>query len=223
MERLPRISLLVAALALSLAAPLPLRAQDAPDAAAITLPAITVSTVQTRLLRDRVVGAGLVTPVERVLVQPLIEGQPIESLEAEVGDKVEQGQVLARLSSSTLRLQESQFAASRASAEAAIAQSEAQLLEARSIADEATHRNARPGATGIAPMSVLTAVASEAGSDGLVIGLRDGAGLARLRPLCAMGTGSFNTVLPAWSVITRDPFFITRFFPTSTCRWSRSR
>ncbi|MDZ4134711.1 MAG: efflux RND transporter periplasmic adaptor subunit, partial [Paracoccaceae bacterium] len=47
------------------------------------------------------------------------------------------GQVLARLSSSTLELQKSQLAASLASARAMIAQSEAQQLEARSTADEA--------------------------------------------------------------------------------------
>ena len=50
------------------------------------------------------------------MVQPLIEGQPIETLLAEVGDRVQKGEVLARLSDSTLKLQESQFAAQRASA-----------------------------------------------------------------------------------------------------------
>ncbi|MCA3445545.1 MAG: efflux RND transporter periplasmic adaptor subunit [Rhodobacter sp.] len=115
----------------------------APKTMAPALPAITVSTVSQRVLRDRVIGSGLVTPVERVLVQPLIEGQPIESLEVEVGDIVTKGQVLARLSSSTLMLQQSQLAASRASAVAAIAQAEAQLLEAKSASDEATRINER--------------------------------------------------------------------------------
>lgn len=118
-------------------------APAAPESAAANLPAITVSTVSLRVLRDRVVGSGLVTAVERVLVQPLIEGQPIETLEVEVGDIVTKGQVLARLSSSTLKLQQSQLAASRASALAAIAQTEAQLLEAKSASDEATRINER--------------------------------------------------------------------------------
>jgi HlyD family secretion protein len=95
------------------------------------------------VLRDRVVGSGLVTPVERVLVQPLIEGQPIETVEVEVGDLVTKGQVLARLSDSTLTLQKSQLAASRALALAAIAQTEAQLLDARSASDEAARINER--------------------------------------------------------------------------------
>jgi HlyD family secretion protein len=123
----------------------PLRAETAQATApaAPSLPAITVSAVETRPMRDRIIASGLVTPVERVLVQPLIEGQPIEALDADVGDIVKAGQVLARLSDSTLKLQMSQFTASRASAEAAIAQGAAQLLEAQSAADEATRVNDR--------------------------------------------------------------------------------
>ena len=122
----------------------------AEDAATVqkdaTLPAITVSTVKMAHLRDRVVASGLVAPVEKVLVQPLIEGQPIESLNAEVGDTVTAGQVLAKLSDSTLRLQESQFEASLASAQAQVAQAEAQLLEANAKADDAKRINERTAA-----------------------------------------------------------------------------
>ncbi|MCA3510361.1 MAG: efflux RND transporter periplasmic adaptor subunit, partial [Rhodobacter sp.] len=147
MKRMP---LLIAALAAALGpagiGPLSAMAQTGsatPETAAPVLPSITVSTVSRRVLRDHVIGSGLVTPVERVLVQPLIEGQPIESLEVEVGDIVTKGQVLARLSGSTLKLQQSQLAASRASAVAAIAQAEAQLLDAKSASDEATRINER--------------------------------------------------------------------------------
>ncbi len=134
-----RLFLLAALSGAAVAMSAPVRAENAAPAekTAISLPAITVSAVGRRTLRDRVVASGLVAPVERVLVQPLIEGQPIEALLVEVGDMVEQGQVLARLSDSTLRLQESQFAASRAAAVASIAQAEAQVLERRSTADEA--------------------------------------------------------------------------------------
>jgi HlyD family secretion protein len=140
--------LATAAIALLCAGPLALRAwaESAPAAETppeMTLPAITVTAVTPRVLRDRVVGSGLVAAVERVLVQPLIEGQPIESIEVEVGDSVTKGQVLARLSTSTLKLQETQLAASRASAVAAIAQSEAQLLEAQAAADEAARVSQR--------------------------------------------------------------------------------
>lgn len=137
---------LAAALALT-TAPAALRAESvAPAPAATTLPAISVSTVARRDLRDRVIASGLIGPVEEVRVQPLIEGQPIETLLADVGDRVAEGQVLATLSASTLDLQKSQFAASLASARATIAQAEAQLLEARAAADEAKRVNDRTAA-----------------------------------------------------------------------------
>jgi len=120
---------------------LPVLAEAATDAAAPVatevLPAISVAKVESRALRDRVIASGLVSPVEQILVAPLIEGQPIEALEADVGDFVQAGQVLARLSRTSLELQKTQVAASSASAKATIAQVEAQLIEARASADEA--------------------------------------------------------------------------------------
>ena len=103
----------------------------------VGLPAITVATVEKRLLRDRIFASGLIGPVERVYVQPEIEGQAIAEILAEVGDTVSQGQVLARLSDTALGLQNSQLEASRASANAQIAQAEAQLVGAQASADEA--------------------------------------------------------------------------------------
>ncbi len=79
----------------------------------------------------------MIGPVEMVQVQPLIEGQPIERLMADVGDTVAEGQVLAVLSKSTLELQRSQVLASLAAAKATIAQAEAQLIDAESAAAEA--------------------------------------------------------------------------------------
>lgn len=130
---------------LTLLAPQAPRAQEAEAPAAVqpALPAITVSTVTVDRLRDRVIASGLIGAVELVQVQPLIEGQPIEALEADVGDRVEAGQVLATLSSSSLELQRSQAVASLAAARAAIAQAEAQIAEARANADEARRVNER--------------------------------------------------------------------------------
>jgi HlyD family secretion protein len=134
---------LPALLSLALAAPLHAQ-EEAPAAPAEpSLPAITVSTAETRLLRDRVIVSGLVNPVEQVQVAPLIEGQPIETLLADVGDRVEAGQVLATLSKTALDLQRSQNLASLASARAAVAQVEAQLVEAQAAADEAARVNDR--------------------------------------------------------------------------------
>ncbi len=101
------------------------------------LPAITVSSVEPRMLTDRVIASGLVAAVEEVQVQPLIEGQPINELLADVGHNVVEGQVLARLSTSTIELQLSQLTANRASVTAQIAQAEASLVQATTNAEEA--------------------------------------------------------------------------------------
>ena len=106
-------------------------------AVAEVLPAITVSTVTKRRLTDIVLASGLIAPIEEVQVAPLIEGQQIEALLVDVGDTVTAGQVLARLSVSTLELQRSQLAATVAAAKAAVAQAEAGLLESQSTAAEA--------------------------------------------------------------------------------------
>ena len=108
-----------------------------PSAAHANRPAITVTPAALAVLRDRVRASGLVAAVERILIQPQIEGQAIDSIEAEVGDHVAAGTVLARLSETALKLQKSQLAASRASAVALIAQAEAQLIEANASAAEA--------------------------------------------------------------------------------------
>lgn len=106
-------------------------------------PAISVVPAQLAVLKDRVRASGLVAAVERVLVQPQIEGQPIDSILAQVGDHVAAGTVLAQLSDTSLRLQKSQLMASRAAAVAQIAQAEAQLVEARSTAEEANRARNR--------------------------------------------------------------------------------
>ena len=116
---------------------------EAPVADTQVLPAITVSAVETRHLRDVVLASGLVAPQETIQVAPLIEGQPIEALLADVGDKVAAGQVLARLSTSTLDLQKAQLAASLAAAKAQIAQAQAQVIAANSSAAEAQRTSDR--------------------------------------------------------------------------------
>lgn len=153
--RLTSPTILMAALLLAL----PAQAEDAVAEAGVVeavLPAITVTEVALRPLRDRVIASGLVGPVEEVQVQPLIEGQPVEQLLADVGDLVAEGQVLAVLSKSTLELQRSEAVASLASSEASIAQAEAQLVEAEANAAEAervSERTAKLREQGSAPQA----------------------------------------------------------------------
>lgn len=137
-------ALLLAAL-LQLGAAAPLWAEAATEPAAtqtpstqapssVPAPHITVAKVQTRTLRDIVIASGLIGAVEQVQVAPLVEGQPIEALLADVGDQVAEGQVLARLSDSTLALQKLQLTASLAAARATITQADAQSDEAARVA-----------------------------------------------------------------------------------------
>lgn len=138
-----RPALLAALIALSATAAGAAETAEPAAPEAVQPPAITVMTVATRDLRDRVIASGLVGAVDRVDVAPLIEGQPIEALLADVGDTVVAGQVLARLSEATLELQRSQGEAQLASAKAAVAQAEASLVEARASADEARRQATR--------------------------------------------------------------------------------
>ncbi len=132
---------ILAATAVRAESPVPESAAAAPG-----LPAISVTSAAPRDLSDRVIASGLVAPVEFVQVQPLISGQPIEDLLADVGDTVTKGQVLAVLSDTTLILQKTQNEAQRASASAAIAQGEASILEAQANADEAARAATRSAA-----------------------------------------------------------------------------
>lgn len=130
---------------------------------ALTLPTISVATVGTQMLSDRVIASGLIAAVEEVQVVPLIEGQPIETLLADVGDWVEAGAVLARLSTSTLELQHAEAVAGVAAAEATIAQVNAQMVEAEAGAEQAEREMIRATTLkeqGTAPQSVWDAANS---------------------------------------------------------------
>lgn len=110
-------------------------AQD--TATPVSAPAITVTPVVTRTLEDIVVASGTIEPVELVTIAPQIEGQQIEQLFVDVGDRVEAGDLLVRLGDDILQIEKEQLAASRVSADVNISQADAVLTEARSTADEA--------------------------------------------------------------------------------------
>ncbi|WP_137136216.1 efflux RND transporter periplasmic adaptor subunit [Rhizobium sp. FKY42] len=141
-------ALFIAALA-STALISPLAAQEQKPAQATTqadksnLPAIVVTTVSERDLRDSVVASGTIRAVEEVYVQPLVDGLSIKSLKVDVGDKVNAGQVVAELNSDSLLLQKSQLQANKAKAEAGLAQYRAQVIEAQANADDAIRQRDR--------------------------------------------------------------------------------
>lgn len=136
---------LLFSLPLLAAAPLPAAAVDAEKSPTATTqpPSIVAARAVEAEITDRVLANGMITAVEEVLVAPQVEGLAIESLEADVGDRVEAGSVLATLSDDQLILQESQLEANRAKALASIAQLEAQLAEVNSNAAESVKTSNR--------------------------------------------------------------------------------
>jgi HlyD family secretion protein len=140
----PSFSLLIA-LPILTALASPASAADAQEAAPTGAlpPAIVAVRAEKAPITDRVLSNGMITAQEEVLVAPQVEGLAIESLEADVGDRVEAGDVLATLSKDQLILQRSQLDANRAKALAAIAQLEAQLAEVESNAQESVKASER--------------------------------------------------------------------------------
>lgn len=165
---LPLIAALIAAPVFAA----PVLAQDAP-----VYPSITVSTVGTQKLRDIIVASGLVGPVDQVAVVPMVQGQQVAELLADVGDVVTAGQVIARLSSSAFSLQTTELqsaldAAKKANDAALVANlteqldaankalARAELTIARTdvkapVAGEITARSAQLGALPNGPMFTI--------------------------------------------------------------------
>jgi len=117
-------------------------AETTAPAAAIVLPAITVTTVGLRQVEDHVLASGLIAPVEQVAVVPLIEGQPIETLAADVGDTVTAGEVLATLSTATLTLQQSQLQATLAAAQSNAAEAKRTALRTAALLSQGSATSA---------------------------------------------------------------------------------
>ncbi len=118
-------------------------AQEEPPKPAPRLPAIVVTAVAERPLTDRVIATGTIRPIDEILIQPLVDGLPIKTLNVDVGDRVEAGSVLAVLDGDALVLQKSQYQANKAKAEAGLAQSRAQVVEAQASYDDAIRQRDR--------------------------------------------------------------------------------
>jgi len=126
--------------------PAPAFAQDpaapAPAPTEIKLPSIVVTEAIEKPLVDRVIATGTIRPVEEVYVQPLVDALSIKTLNADVGDEVKADSVLATLNDDALLLQKSQLQANKAKAKAAVAQYQAQVIEAQAnVADTTRQRD----------------------------------------------------------------------------------
>ncbi|MEW6255919.1 MAG: efflux RND transporter periplasmic adaptor subunit [Pseudomonadota bacterium] len=144
---------------------LALGALSAPALAADPVPpadekglAVSVTHPQRRELSDTLLVTGSLLPREEIQVGPEIEGYRLVELLAEVGDKVEKGQVLARLSRDMLDVQLAQNTANAAKAKATIAQQKAQLdqtLAQEAEASSAVDRTRQLRKSGVASQEQL--------------------------------------------------------------------
>ena len=110
---------------------------------AVPLPVVTTVTVAPREIVDRAIVSGTLVPRDEVLVAAEVDGLRIVEVLAEEGDRVEKGQVLARLSREMLDTQLAQNRATIARAEAAIAQGRDGIEQADAAAQEAALSLAR--------------------------------------------------------------------------------
>jgi HlyD family secretion protein len=109
-----------------------------PQAPAVpNAPAVTVVRAVERELTERAIVTGTLVPREEILVAPEVEGFRIAEVLAEEGDVVKEGQVLARLSRDVLETQLAQNAATRARAEAGIAQARSSIIQSEAAHTEA--------------------------------------------------------------------------------------
>ncbi|WP_029876915.1 efflux RND transporter periplasmic adaptor subunit [Xanthobacter sp. 126] len=113
----------------------PAKAADAARAAALS---VTVVKPRPDTLTDTLLVTGSIKPREEIEVGPEIEGYRLMEILVEAGDRVQKGQVLARLSRDVLETQLAQNTASAAKARAAIAQQQAALDQAIAQETEAT-------------------------------------------------------------------------------------
>ena len=118
-----------------LALTIPTSAQEAPPSEA--LPSVTVTPVIREEIAHQIPLSGTLVAREEALVFARLAGQDITAIEAEAGDHVEAGDVLARLEDGTLTAQVAQAEANLAAARAGVAQAEAQQASAAAQAEQA--------------------------------------------------------------------------------------
>ncbi len=163
--RNPAVKAVLVALGL-VAAPVLAQTQGAPSSTARAQasnaqprpPAITVAEVTRSEVVARILVSGTLVAREEVLVTPQVDGLAIVELLAEEGQRVEAGQVLARLNRAQLDVALSQNAAQIQRVEAAIAQANAQIAEAEAAntqAQNALRRTQTLRAEGVATADIF--------------------------------------------------------------------
>jgi HlyD family secretion protein len=167
---------------------LPIGAPDCPARAAAAEvsppppPAVTVAPAERREFVDRLFVSGTLVPREEAQVATRIDGLSIVEVDAEDGDRVIAGQVLARLDRSQLDALLAGNDAATKRADAAIAQSNSLIAQAQAQVDWTTADYARAQKLGGGVMSASTIEQRETAMKSAAAQLaaaRDGLGVAQ--------------------------------------------
>lgn len=131
---------------------------EAPQAQGAKGLTVTVTRPQARLMTETLLATGSLKAREEIQIGPEVEGYRLVEILADVGDRVERGQLLARLARDMLQVQIAQNNASGARAEAAIAQQNAtldQMLAQETEASAAVDRARQLRKTGVISQETL--------------------------------------------------------------------
>lgn len=158
-------------------------AATATEPAAVRPASATVEPARMAEVLAQVPVTGTLVARQEVQIYPQVSGFEVEEIAVEAGDRVEAGQVLARLSDATLKAQLSQAEAELQRAEAGVSQSrsqiasgEAALKQAKAALDRA-QRLQQSGNTSQA--SLDQAVADEAAAQAALASSSDGVAVAQ--------------------------------------------
>jgi HlyD family secretion protein len=174
---------ILTALGLSLLAVTPLSAEGSEASQNRNLPSVTVSPARIAEVQARIPVSGTLVARQAVQIFPQVSGHEITELLVETGDKVEKGQVLARLSTDTLAARMAQADAEYQRAEASVGQarsnidsSEALLTQAGSALERALQL--KQGGN-VAQAALDQAIATEANARAQAASAADGLAVAQ--------------------------------------------
>jgi RND family efflux transporter MFP subunit len=126
------------------------------EAPKVAPPAVSVVKVETRRFVDRLFVSGTLVAREEVLVAPKIADLTVIEIDAEDGDRVQKGQLLARLDRSQLDALLVQNDAARARADAAIDQAKSMIAQSASQLEYAANDYSRARQLGAGVMAAAT-------------------------------------------------------------------
>lgn len=106
-------------------------------------PSVSVVAAERSAFAETILVTGSLTARREILVSPQIEGYRVSEILVEEGDRVDTGQVLARLADDTLKAQLAQLEANLLRADASIAQARSRITEAEATKKQADASFAR--------------------------------------------------------------------------------